>query len=179
MESNVGTTPPSTDPQSATSPGGMKGKATQSAQGLVERAQAQASTRINEAKTGAAQTLSTLANTLHQSGSQLREQQNMAGDYLEKAADGIERVASYLQNADAGEVADNIETFARRRPELFIGSAFALGLIAARFLKSSSRRTALLPAEAGPSTGLSDREVPTAVSYERPTTKMDQIGDQP
>jgi hypothetical protein len=161
MESNVGTTPP------------------QSAPSLVERAQTQASSKINEAKSEAAQTLNTLASSLHQSGSQLREQQKIAGDYLDKAADGIERVASYLQNADAGEVVDNIESFARRRPELFIGSAFAIGLIAARFLKSSSRSTALIPAQAGPSAGITDREVPTSVSYERPTVKMEQAENLP
>jgi hypothetical protein len=167
MESHVGTTPPQTDAMGGTAPESMKDKATHRAQGLVERAQTQATEKIRGAKSDAAQTLTSLANSLHQSGSQLKgEQQAMAGDYLERAADGIEKVASYLQNTDAGEVVDSLERFARRRPELFIGGAFAVGLIAARFLKSSSSRTqqALIPAQAASS--LSDREVPTSVSYE-------------
>lgn len=179
MEPNVGTTSPQPDAQGASSGDSMSSKSTHP-QNLVERAQAQAATKIKDAKNEAAQTLSSLANTLHQSGSQLKnDQQQMAGDYLERAAEGIEKVASYLQNTDAREVADNIESFARRRPELFIGSAFAVGLIAARFLKSSSRRTALIPAQAGPSAGMTDREVPTAVSYERPTVPMEQVENLP
>lgn len=174
MESNVGTTPPTTSTQAAP-PAGTNPKSSPGAQSLIERAQTQASAKVNEARSEAAQTLSTLASTLHQSGSQLKnEQQNLAGDYLERAADGIERVASYLQNADAGEVVSNIESFARRRPELFIGSAFAVGLIAARFLKSSGRSVPFMPAQGGASGGIADREVPTAVSYERPTVSMDQ-----
>lgn len=179
MESNVGTPPPAGDTQGA-SPGGTNPKASPASQNLIERAQTQASAKVNEARSEAAQTLSTLASTLHQSGSQLKsEQQNLAGDYLERAADGIERVASYLQNADAGEVVANIEAFARRRPELFIGSAFAAGLIVARFLKSSSRSATLLPAQAGSSAGVADREVPTTVSYERPTVKMPRAENLP
>jgi hypothetical protein len=173
MESNVGTTTPTSDAQRTSS--AANSKAPQNQQTLVERAQAQASSKINEAKSGAAQTLNTLASSLHQSGSQLKGEQNMAGDYIERAADGIEKVASYIQNTDAGEVADNIESFARRRPELFIASAFAVGLIAARFLKSSNRSTALVPAQAASSPGITDREVPTSISYERPTTP---IGDR-
>jgi ElaB/YqjD/DUF883 family membrane-anchored ribosome-binding protein len=174
MESNVGTTPPMSETQT------LKDKATQGTQGIVERAQTQATTRINEAKSEAAQTLSTLASTLHQSGSQLKnEQKTMAADYLERAAGGIEKAAEYLQNTDAGEVVDTIERFARRRPELFIGSAFAVGLIAARFLKSSGRSTALVPVQAGSSAGMADREVPTAVSYERPTVPMERVGSEP
>lgn len=169
MESNVGTTPPQTD-AGASSADTMNSN-TPPSQNMVERAQAQAASKIKDAKNEAAQTLSSLASTLHQSGSQLRsDQQQLAGDYLNRAADGIEKVASYLQKTDAREVADSIETFARRRPELFIGSAFAVGLIAARFLKSSGRRTPLLTAEAGPSAGMTDREVPTSISYERPGT---------
>jgi hypothetical protein len=33
----------------------------------------------------------------------------------------------------------NVEDFARRQPALFIGGAFMLGLLGARFLKSSAQ----------------------------------------
>jgi hypothetical protein len=37
-----------------------------------------------------------------------------------------------------GELIGDVEQFARRSPALFLGGAFALGVLAARFVKSSS-----------------------------------------
>jgi hypothetical protein len=51
----------------------------------------------------------------------------------------VERWADYVQNTDAREMANRVESFARREPGLFLGGAFALGLVGARFLKSSRR----------------------------------------
>jgi hypothetical protein len=47
-------------------------------------------------------------------------------------------VAEYLREADGGRMARDLESLARRQPALVFGGAFALGLIAARFLKSSA-----------------------------------------
>lgn len=132
---------------------------------LIDRAEQQARARINATKKDAALTLSSVASTLLSSSSQLKdEQQNMAGEYVEKAAEQIDRLATYIQNADPGEVVDNIERFARRRPAVFIGAAFALGVIGARFLKSSRRRVQENDRFYG--AGITDREVPTLRSVE-------------
>lgn len=132
---------------------------------LIDKAEQQARARINATKKDAALTLSSVASTLLSSSSQLKdEQQNLAGEYVEKAAEQIDRLANYIQSADPGEVVDNIEQFARRRPAVFIGAAFALGVIGARFLKSSRRR-----AQGGDrlySPGIADREVPTMRAVE-------------
>jgi hypothetical protein len=61
------------------------------------------------------------------------------GDLAEKAANRVERWADYVQNTDSREMANRVENFARREPGLFLGGAFALGLLGARFLKSSRR----------------------------------------
>lgn len=132
---------------------------------LIDKAEQQARSRINATKKDAALTLSSVASTLLNSSSQLKdEQQNVAGEYVEKAAEQIDRLATYIQNADPSEVADNIERFARRRPAVFIGAAFALGVIGARFLKSSRRRS--YEDDRLYSPGLTDREVPTPRSVE-------------
>ena len=113
-------------------------KATQGARDAAAQAQSQARNRLERGKQDAASTLTSVASTLLNSGSQLRdEQQEMAGEYVERAARQIERAAQYMQNADLREMMDEVENFARRRPAVFIGSAFAAGLLAARFLKSS------------------------------------------
>ena len=52
----------------------------------------------------------------------------------------VEQVADYLRNKDARAMRQDLENLARRQPALLIGSALVLGLIGARFLKSSERR---------------------------------------
>ena len=72
---------------------------------------------------------------------QTREQLggNMAAPYVDKAAQQLERLSSFLRTADANQVVRGVESFARREPLLFLGGAFTLGIFAARFLKSSAR----------------------------------------
>ena len=144
---------------------GVKDKATRGAQSLVERAESEARSRLNAGKKDAALTLSSVASTLLSSSSQLKdEQQAMAGEYVGKAAEQIDRLAQYIQNADPGQLADEVQRFARRRPAVFIGAAFALGVIGARFLKSSRR--SIEQDDRLYSPGITDREVPTLRSVE-------------
>jgi hypothetical protein len=142
-------------------------KATQGVRQVATTAQSQAQTRLERGKADAAMTLTSVATSLLNSGIQLRdEQQDMAGEYVERAARQIERAAHYVQNADLREVVDQVEDFARRRPAVFIGSAFAAGLLAARFLKSS-RSTARRAEDEASRQHYMDREVPAPVANER------------
>ena len=62
------------------------------------------------------------------------------GDVAGRAADGIEKVAEFFEDKQIGDVVRDVERFARKEPALFVGAAFALGLIGGRFLKSSAPR---------------------------------------
>jgi hypothetical protein len=165
MENNIGSRTDiggTTGEQATTGPSATAGGGSQN---LIDKAEQQAKARLNATKKDAALTLSSVASTLLSSSSQLKdEQQNMAGEYVEKAAEQIDRLATYIQNADPGQVVENVERFARRRPAVFIGAAFALGVIGARFLKSSRRRS--YEGDRLYSPGLTDREVPTLRSVE-------------
>lgn len=66
--------------------------------------------------------------------------ENFAGPIVDQAAQQIERATKFLESATPSDIMDGIEDFARREPLLFIGGAFAVGMLGARFLKSSSRR---------------------------------------
>ena len=57
--------------------------------------------------------------------------------YIDQAADQVERASAYFDKKSLGEVASDVEGFARREPALFLGGAFALGLLGGRFLKAS------------------------------------------
>ncbi|HZI26826.1 MAG TPA: hypothetical protein VFD64_01650 [Gemmatimonadaceae bacterium] len=155
-----GTSPPALKQQAAD----LGRKATEGAREVATQVQSEARNRVERGKQEAATTLSSVASTLLQSGMQLRDdEQNMAGEYVERAARQIERAANYVQNADLRQVVDEVEHFARRRPALFVGSAFAAGLLAARFLKSS--RTTQLRSEENTQQYM-DREVPAPVARE-------------
>ncbi len=57
--------------------------------------------------------------------------------YADRAADQIQRVSGYLGGRDISQIADEAEDWARREPVLALGGAFVLGVLAARFIKSS------------------------------------------
>lgn len=102
---------------------------------VKERATAQLSTQKDRATDG----LGSIAQAVRQTTDRLREdQQDMVAQYVEKAADQIERLSTSLRDKDVNEIVQDVQRFARRQPALFIGGSFAVGLLAARFLKSSS-----------------------------------------
>lgn len=116
----------------------MKGRARQAVDQVKEKAGERIESRIADTKSRAAETLSGVASSLHSSSESLREQNNNASRAFERAAEGVERFASYLQDTDVDVVVDQVHEFARRQPAAFIGGAFALGFIASRFLKAST-----------------------------------------
>jgi len=95
-----------------------------------------------EQQTGrAADQLGGVAQALHKAAEQLNEENGgVVADYAEQAASRVERVADMLRDASVDDIVGEVEGFARRQPEVFIGAAFAVGFLAARFLKSSNDR---------------------------------------
>ncbi len=78
------------------------------------------------------------------------EQAGIAGTtakYSESVASQVEQFSRYLEKKDLRDVANDVERFARRNPAVFLGGAFALGLLAARFLKSANPNQALIRRE--------------------------------
>jgi hypothetical protein len=95
---------------------------------------------IDGQKSRASDTLGSLAGAVRGMSQPLRDGgQGQIADYVNKAADGIERWASQLRQQDLEDAVRAVEQFARRQPAMFLGLAFGAGLVAARFLKSSSQ----------------------------------------
>lgn len=116
-------------------------EAQQQVSALSQQAKAEAKSSLQTQKEMAAQELHGVAHALRQTSSNLREQdQTMFAQYSNQVADRVERVSTYLEEHDLDELMGEAENFAHRQPELFIGGAFTLGLLAARFLKSSSTK---------------------------------------
>jgi hypothetical protein len=111
----------------------------QGGNGIVHRIRDTAAAQLNSQKDKATQGLGTVASAVRESTQNLRSQQHdVAARYVEQAADQIDRLSARLREKDVAELLNDAQQLARRRPAIFIGAAFAIGLLGARFLKSSA-----------------------------------------
>ncbi len=119
---------------------------------MVSQVQQQAQSLIEAQKDRAVEGVESVAQALRQTGQQLQGEgpASFVGQYADSAANQIEQLADYLRYSDMELLMDDAQRFARREPALFVGGAFALGLMVARFLKSSSP-TPELTSSYGPS----------------------------
>jgi hypothetical protein len=109
--------------------------------GLMERVRQGATTQLGTQKDRATDGIGTVAQAVRKTTQHLRDQQHdTIARYVDEAATQLERFSQRLRDKDVRELLDDAQDFARRRPAVFIGSAFALGVLGARFLKSSRDR---------------------------------------
>ena len=116
-------------------------EAKQLAEDAAGRARDVAQDRFSSGKDRAARSLGTVADALRHTGQHLRlqDEESLPG-YIDRAAETLESVSGYLRDKELRDVVFDVESFARREPAIFIGGAFAVGLLGGRFLKSSSSR---------------------------------------
>jgi hypothetical protein len=124
-------------------------QATDQAKDLAQQAKQQASEvagqakdhvqgLVSEQKDRFAGQLGSLAGALRDAGHNLDEKDGKGlGQYANRAADTVDRASKYLRDHQLGDVIRDAETFARRRPDVFLGGTFLAGLLLARFLKAS------------------------------------------
>jgi gas vesicle protein len=95
---------------------------------------------VGQQKDQAANRLGSLAEALREAGRKLNEGQQAGdfGQYADRAAGQVERLSKYLKENDLSGFVRDTETFARRRPEVFLGGTLIAGLMLARFLKAST-----------------------------------------
>lgn len=98
---------------------------------------------LSEQKENLTAGLSSVADSIRQVGENLQNtnEPNKIGQvtaqYSSDLARQLDKFSRYIENADFRDLARDLESYARRQPALFIGGAFTLGLLAARFLKTS------------------------------------------
>ena len=95
---------------------------------------------VGQQKDQAADRLRSLADALRDAGRKLNEGQQAGdfGQYADRAARQVDRLSNYLRDHELRDFVRDTETFARRRPEVFLGGTLIAGLMLARFLKASS-----------------------------------------
>ncbi|MEO5894080.1 MAG: hypothetical protein ABIS06_00085 [Vicinamibacterales bacterium] len=107
--------------------------------GIAGRVREQATAQLSKQKDRATEGLGSVADAVRGTTEQLRNNQHdKVAQFAEQAAQQIDRLSERLRNKDVTELLDDAQELARRKPAMFIGGAFALGLLGARFMKSSA-----------------------------------------
>ena len=117
------------------------GGAQERSSGIVNRVKESAAAQLTTQKNRGTDALGQVANAVRSSTQKLREERHetIAG-YIDNAADQIDNWSRRLRDKDIDELMSDVQRLARRQPAVFIGSAFALGLVGARFFKSSRQQ---------------------------------------
>lgn len=111
----------------------------QKAGDMVDQIQSQLKSKLTEEKTIVSGGLDHIASAVQEAGQSLREKdQPVLGEYADSAAKLVNNFSHYLLRTDIEDFVGDIQTVARKRPALFVGSLFVVGLLAGRFMKSSN-----------------------------------------
>jgi hypothetical protein len=100
--------------------------------------QQKVTSRVDEQKNRAADGLGGIADVIRNASNELRMENETLASYVDAASDQMRRFADQIREKGVSEMMEDVNQFARRRPALFIGGAFLVGIGIARFLKSSA-----------------------------------------
>jgi cell division septum initiation protein DivIVA len=140
-------------------------QAQESAGQVVSQVRDQIVSRLQEQKDSTSQGLGLVGQSLRQTSGQLHQQgQHLLGGYAETVAEQAERLVGYLNERDVARIGQEVAEFGRSRPEVFLGAAFVVGLLSARFFKSTSQPQ-LPPGSSGAGPSGSGSSGATGASY--------------
>ncbi|MDV6030401.1 MAG: hypothetical protein F9B45_09905 [Phycisphaera sp. RhM] len=112
--------------------------AKQKASEAAEQAKQSGAQYAREKKTRLAEEIGVFSGAIRKASGKLHEEQHDSiASYVDAAAEQLERCRQSLESKDIGEIVDDVQDFARRRPEIVYGGLFVAGLAAMRFLKAS------------------------------------------
>ena len=121
-------------------PAGVGNGGASDTSGLLGGIQQRVTSRVDEQKKRAADGLGGIADVFRTASNELRTDNEALASYVDLAGDQMRRLADHIRERGVADMLDDVHAFARRRPALFIGGAFVIGLGLARFLKSSADR---------------------------------------
>ncbi len=120
--------------------------------------------------------LAALSDSLRQASEQLRGSESGAlfASYLDTAATRVQGVSGHLDEHEVNDLFADLESYARQQPAVFLGGMFALGALAARFLRSTGQGTS-----GGNLSAQSQRPTVARASTPGPRTTYPQPTPQP
>lgn len=112
----------------------------QAASHVWEFGRSQFQTLLTTQKDRAADSIGSVAQMLHSTGEQFREQGQAGGGHIaDNIADRISQFSDSLHEKEIAEILADTESFARKNPVAFLSIAALFGFVLARFLKSSEQ----------------------------------------
>lgn len=119
-----------------------KTEARQKADELAHKAGHTAKEQIGKQKEQAVGRLSHFSGALRSTSDHLRhEDESSIAKYVDDAATQVDRFVGYLDQKSADDILHDTRQLARRDPALFLGGAALLGILGARFVRSSDRHS--------------------------------------
>ncbi|HET8954104.1 MAG TPA: hypothetical protein VFN18_00435 [Solirubrobacterales bacterium] len=118
----------------------VAGEAQEKAREAAGKAQEGIRQQIQDRSTQAGEQVGSTAKDLRSVGEELRKQGKQGPAKLaDRAAEQTEKVGAYLKEKGPDELLEDAEEFGRQRPWAVLAGGIAAGVLAARFLKASSR----------------------------------------
>jgi hypothetical protein len=118
----------------------VKDQVVDQAKTSFRQARDSATSSLDDSRHQAADRIGGIASAVRSTSEHLRsENQAGAANLTDSLAEQVERLSSYLRDRDLRAFRDDVENFARREPAVAVGVALGLGILGARFFKSSRR----------------------------------------
>lgn len=100
----------------------------------------QAKTTVDSRLTDVAGEIGSVASAVRQTTYEIGSENETVARYGERIAEQLEGISSYLNEKGVEDVLTDLQDFARRKPAVFLGGAFMLGMVVGRFVRSSGDR---------------------------------------
>ena len=124
--------------ESSLAAAGEQGSLQQNRVNVIDRVKQSATAQFATQKDRSIDALGSVTQAVRSSSQRLREEKHETiASYVDQAVDQIDTWSRRIKEKDLDQLVTDVQRLARRQPAVFIGSAFALGLLGARFLKSS------------------------------------------
>lgn len=105
---------------------------------MVREGKERARSQADDQKDRVSEGLRTVADALRRGRDQMPEEQRTYGKFLDVVADRAEDASRYLDRSDVDSLTREMRSFARQHAPVFLSGAFTVGLLGARFMKSST-----------------------------------------
>jgi hypothetical protein len=144
----------------------VAGEAQEKARDAAGKAQETMRRQVDQRTSQAGEQVTGTAQDLRSVGEELRKQgKDTPAKLADRAAEQTEKVGSYMKEKGPDEMLHDVEDFGRQRPLAVLAGGLALGVVAARFLKASSRNRYQERSDgARPTAQVPQRTAPTPVN---------------
>lgn len=145
----------------------LKGQARQHARGVADDARRQLRGHAQEETQRAGTALGTAGDQLRALADGRVDEAGVLRDYIQTAADTVGHWADTVQDRGLDGLLDDLRSFGRRRPGLFLAGALAAGVVAGRFGRNAAQELGDEPAGgggAGDRSGAGQRDTSTGQS---------------